>query len=331
MFFGSKSDNTVFEKRLGDGAKLAYSFCLLEPNGKIIKKEGFRHTENMPMASIMKVPVALLVLQKVFLTKDFSLTDLVKIKNTDFTPGPPWNTLDRYFFIPWEIEETRTIDELLTLMLRESDNTATDKLLGLVGGVDAVNDLMRSLHLEGYSLHSTTRQLLSNYFEFNPLKTPSNILSVGWELLSGFTMRATEKSLFIQNNDVCTPDFMVNLMTMLTQALHGEGPSWLGAAAKILFDKMQQCVTGLDMVRKSANPYGSHIKRIGDKTGSIGGIVNDAAFIQFDNEEWMILSIHTCFSPLEKAARTAVIADLAADLLEKNLNYQKDLLSIGYQ
>lgn len=182
-------------------------------------------------------------------------TDLIKIKNTDFTPGPPWNSLDRYFFIPWEIEETRTIDELLTLMLRESDNTATDKLLGLIGGVNAVNDFMCSLHLKGY---------------------------------------------------------------------------WLGASAKILFDKMQQCVTGLEMIRKSANHYCSHIKRIGYKTGSIGGIFNDAAFIQFDNDQWMVLSIHTCFSPLEKSARTAVIADLAADILDKNSSYQKDLLSIGY-
>lgn len=36
----------------------------------------------------------------------------------------------------------------------------------------------------------------------------------------------------------------------------------------------------------------------------------------------MILSIYTCLSPLEKTARSAVIADLTQDILTRNLEYQ---------
>jgi beta-lactamase class A len=276
----------------------------------------------MPMASTMKVAIALQVLKKVFDEENLRLDDKVKIVNSEFSPGPPWNTLDRYFFTPWETEETKTIDELLTIMLKESDNTATDKLLGLIGGPQAVNDLMSSMGLDGYCLASTTKKLLSDYYGFDSEKSFINILSVCWEFLSAFKMRPTEKSIFTNDHDVCTPEFMANLVSMLVRESKKDESSWLSKAAKLICSKMEQCGTGIDLIRKGASNYSSHIKTIGDKTGSIGGVINDTAFIQFDNDQWMILSIYTCLSPLERSARSAVIADLTQDILTRNLDYQ---------
>jgi beta-lactamase class A len=322
MLFRSKSDYDSYQNKLGNDARLGISFCLLDSNNKVIKQDGFNNNLKMPMASTMKVAIALLVLKKVFDEENLRLDDKVKIVNSDFSPGPPWNTLDRNFFIPWEVEETKMVDDLLTIMLRESDNTATDKLLGLIGGPQAVNDLMSNMGLDGYCLASTTKKLLSDYYGFDSEKSFYNILSVCWEFLSAFKMRPTEKSIFTNDHDVCTPEFMVNLVSMLVRESKKNESSWLSKAAKLICSKMEQCGTGIDLIRNGASNYSSHIKTIGDKTGSIGGVINDTAFIQFDNDQWMILSIYTCLSPLERSARSAVIADLTQDILTRNLDYQ---------
>lgn len=322
MLFRSKSDYDSYQNKLGDDARLGISFCLLDSNNKVIKQDGFNNNLKMPMASTMKVAIALQVLKKVFDEENLRLDDKIKIVNSDFSPGPPWNTLDRYFFTPWETEETKTIDELLTIMLKEGDNTATDKLLGLIGGPQAVNDLMNSMGLDGYSLASTTKKLLSDYYGFDSEKSLYNILNVCWEFLSAFDVRPTEKSLFTNDYNVCTPDFMVNLISMLTRESRNDKSSWLAKAAKLICVKMEQCDTGIDLIRKGTSNYSSHIKTFGDKTGGIGGVLNDAAFIQFDNDQWMILSIYTCLSPLERSARMAIIAELTQDILARNLDYQ---------
>jgi hypothetical protein len=109
---------------------------------------------------------------------------------------------------------------------------------------------------------------------------------------------------------------------MLIKESRNDDSTWLTKAAKLICVKMEQCETGLDLIRKGTSNYSSHIKTIGDKTGSIGGILNDAAFIQFDNDQWMILSIYTCLSPFERSARMAIIADLTQNILTRNLDYQ---------
>lgn len=324
MLFRSKLDYGSYQNKLGNDARLGISFYLLDKDNKVIKQDGFNNNLKMPMASTMKLAIALQVLKKVFDEKTLTLEDKIKIVNSDFSPGPPWNTLDRYFFAPWTVEETKTIDELLTIMLRESDNTATDKLLGLIGGPQAVNALMSDLGLDGYCLSSTTKKLLSDYYGFNSEKSFFNIINVCWEFSFEFgamAMRPTEKSLFTNDHDVCTPDFMVNLISMLIRESKNDKSTWLSNAAKLICFKMEQCGTGLDLIRKGASNYSTHIKTIGDKTGSIGGILNDAAFIQFDNDQWMILSIYTCLSPLERTARTRVVADLTQEILSRNLEY----------
>lgn len=320
MFLRSPTpDYNSFQGRLGNDARLGISFSLLDAEGKIIKQDGFNNKIKMPMASTMKVAIALLICKKVFDEKSMRLDDKIKITNADFSPGPPWNPLDRYFFTPWKVEDEKTVDELITIMLRDSDNTATDILLGLAGGPQAVNNLMSSMGLDGYCLSSTTKKLLSDYYGFNSEKSFFNILSVCREFLSGFKMRPTEKSIFTNDHDVCTPEFMSNLLTLLVSESKKEEATWLAKAAKLICSKMEGCKTGVDLIRKGAAGYSSHIRLIGDKTGSLGGVLNDAAFILFDNNQWMILSIYTCLSPVEISARRAVIADLAGEIVGRNV------------
>lgn len=309
-----------FEERrqqLGQDARLAVSFYLLFHSGDIIIHDGFNQDALMPMASTFKVAIAFAILHRIFSLKNLKLDDPILISNQDFAAGLPTNSLDRYFFMPWCVSTTKTVDELLTYMLSTSDNTATDVLLRLAGGPAAVNRLIASLNLGGtYSATSNCKELLAAYYNTSIDKSFFNILNTFVQFLSGFKMRPTEKTIFENNRDVCTPEFSNNFLQYLIKtSVSGD------EASKLIIAKMQNCITGKNMIRKALEYYDPIM--IGDKTGSIGGVTNDTAYVHLPNDMWIVLSIYSCYSPLEKAAREKIIADLTTDILRKHLIYNK--------
>lgn len=305
-----------FKKQLGRDARLSVCWTLMNPEGEVIREDSFFPDEKMPMASTMKVALALQVLKMVFEEKQFQLADKVTLIDSDFIPGAPWNTLDRYYFSPFDSSHNRTIDELLTFMLTESDNTATDKLLSLVGGVDQVNAMMRNFKLDGYFLTSTVRQLLADYYQINSQKTSFwNSMLVGVSLLDGFNKKDTENVIFNQNQNVCQPNVMVDLLKLLYWARHNQPENWLGNASKIILEKMEQCKTGLDLIRAGAATRAAEIKSISDKTGSMGGILNDIALIEFKNGNVLVLSAFSSHSPLSREERVKCIAALSHEIM----------------
>lgn len=315
----------LFQNQLGKDAKLGVSFSLLDKDGLQIKKDGFNEKSAMPMASTLKIGVALAVLKRVYFDRSLNLDAEINFNNMDFSPGPPWNTLDRYFFLPWGVKVTKTVDELLTIMLSESDNTATDKLLNLLGGPSSVNCLMNELGITGYNLTSNVRKLLSDFYSFNSDKSLFNICQVLWEFLSAYKMRVTEKSLYTNQQNTCTPECMHDLVMLLIIESERNAPTWLSQSARILCDKMQLCTTGSNLIRAGTSLYSSFINKIGDKSGSMGGVLNDVAFIQFNNGQWMIFSIYTCLSPQERQVREKIISDITKEILLRNFECKLEL------
>src|SRR5687768_12420809 len=96
---------SLFQNQLGNDARLGIKFYFLNPQGDTIREDGFNETAKMPMASVKKVAIALFVLKNIFEKESNSLQDLLKIEDSQFSPGPPWNPLDRYFFAPWNTEQ----------------------------------------------------------------------------------------------------------------------------------------------------------------------------------------------------------------------------------
>ena len=75
--------------------------------------------------------------------------------------------------------------------------------------------------------------------------------------------------------------------------------SAIPAETKVVCECMQLCVTSNNLIRAGTQPFNAHIKLIGDKNGNFGGVNNDSAFIQLENDNWVILSIFTCLSLCE--------------------------------
>jgi beta-lactamase class A len=309
---------SFFENQLGKDARLGAKFYFLNPQGEVIREGGFNEKIKKPMASVKKVAIALCTLKKIFENEEYSLNDLLKIDDSHFSPGPPWNPLDRYFFIPWETEQNKSLDELITIMLKNSDNTATDVLINYVGGITSVNNFVKDLGIDGYNLTVNSKKLLFDYYEVSGEKSISRTFQCLFEFLSAYNVRPIEKSMVLQEYDSCTPDCMNNLLRLILIEAEKNQKTWLSQASKLVYERMQLCVTADDLVRTGAKKFDMYIKQIGDKNGNFGGVNNDSAYIKFVNGNTLILSIFTCLSPHEFAVRSKIIADITQDILEQN-------------
>lgn len=307
------------QKRLGAGSALGVQFYMLDRTGAVIASEAYNPDMLLPMASTKKVAIALAVLKRVFLDKNLTLNTIVPISHQQFSPGRPTNSLDRYFFMPWQISDRRTVDQLLTYMLTESDNSSTDVLLALAGGVEEVNALVRSLDITGHRLSWSSRQLLSHYYGVPTNKSCINIYNILKEFWTAYSLRPTESVIVHAAEDACTPKMMAHLLQLLVSE-RVTRTRWLADAADVIFDKMQHCLTGNTVIKAGASAWMPTMSAFGSKQGGLGGIRNDSAFIQFHDGRWAILSIHTCLTALPLAARDEIIANLTKSLLSKHLH-----------
>jgi beta-lactamase class A len=304
------------EQKLGEGAKLGVKFYLLGSDGSTLTESDYHSDVMLPMASTKKIAIALAVLKRVFEVKDVNLDTVINIINSQFSAGRPTNTLDRYFFVPWEVTDKRTVNQLLTYMLTESDNSSTDVLLELAGGIDKVNQLMQDLNLFKHNLSFSSKTLLANYFGTTTDKSFYNICKTLHEFLSAYSLRPTEASMVQSESDACTPKMIADLLKLMVFEKTKEG-SWIGKAVDVIFDKMEHCLTGNTVIKEGAKDFLPYAKSFGSKQGGLGGIRNDSAFLHLNDGRWVILSIHTCLSSLPLASRDAVIADLSKSLLIK--------------
>lgn len=317
-----------FERKLGEGAILAISVSVLDNDNNIISNEGYKDSKLMPSASTNKILIGLCVARMLF-KQDPSLTletrvTLKKRSIHSYSPGEPLNPLDRFYFEPGSHEQTLTIERLLDDMFSKSDNTATDTLLELVGGPEAVNQLVAELNLINdqnckFSINRYSRELLSVYYDVpyqddNPVEAAHFIE----QFLTAFTMRPTEHLIFNDGQDSSTAAFMrILLECLIDPSKRAVEQSWLPEAAKLLQNKMTLCETGAEMVGEVVVKYSSQIKSMGYKTGSLGGILNIVVNTELQDGRKIVSSIFSCFSPdPSKTKREAIIANVLSTIFD---------------
>jgi beta-lactamase class A len=99
--------------------------------------------QQFPMQSVYKFPIGMAVLAQVDQGK-LQLDQQVRVEASDFVPDPMHSPIrDEY---PQGVE--LSLAELLKYMVSESDGTACDVLLELVGGPDVVTQYLRDLGVD---------------------------------------------------------------------------------------------------------------------------------------------------------------------------------------
>jgi beta-lactamase class A len=113
--------------------------------------------ERFPMASAYKIPIAIQVLQKVD-DGELRLDQMVTLEAYDLHPGS--GTLSVLFNKPGVALSIRNLMELMLLI---SDNAATDVLLHLAGGPEAVMARLKALGISGIDVSRPTVRLIADW------------------------------------------------------------------------------------------------------------------------------------------------------------------------
>src|SRR2546426_11566962 len=88
------------QKQLGPSARLGISALLFDPNRERRAATRFNEDDRFPMASIVKVPIGMLVASKIA-DGNLSLHETITIPSRVASPGLIGNPLDRFYFFPF--------------------------------------------------------------------------------------------------------------------------------------------------------------------------------------------------------------------------------------
>lgn len=230
-----------------------------------------RGGETFQMASVFKLPVAVAVFKRV----DAGALDParpVTLRAADHRTGP--GPIDGHFTPGM----TRTVLELAEAMIVDSDNTAADKLVALVGGPAAVQGTLRGLSLRDIDV-SLDEKAMGTAWKRNPAAFEAG------------------------PRNAATPDAAAALLSRLFK-----GELLSKASTDRLTGSLRRCRTGDRRIRAGV-PAGTDVF---DKTGTMGGSTNDAGIVALPNGSGhLALAVFVRASRREVAAREAAIARVA--------------------
>ncbi len=260
------------EQEIQRAAKLAggvVGVCALHLETE--RKIEFNAQERFPMASVYKIPIAVQLLQRVD-QGELSLDQMIPIHARDLRPGS--SLISSYLFNPGVILSVRN---LLELMLIVSDNTATDILLSLAGGPQAVTARLRDNGILDMDVSRPTINLIADATGFTlPPKEEWKL-----ELLEGLhkvvaseTRQAAAEKFLQDQRDTSTPEALVKLLKLIYREnfLRGE-------TKNLLLEIMGRCQTGKHRLKGILLPQVAVVH----KTGTIAGVINDAGIITLPN------------------------------------------------
>lgn len=170
---------------------------------------------------------------------------------------------------------------LIDLTITRSSNPATDALLAVVGGPDAVNDWIKRAGISGMRIDRDIATLVRDDGEFDPAKT-------------------------IDLRDSTTPTAMIRLLAGLHRG------DWLSPSSRaVLMSAMERCRTGKHRI-PAMMPAGVSVAH---KTGTLHNTASDVGFIETPDGRVLAVAIYVTGQG-GKPNRDARIASIARTILD---------------
>ena len=229
-------------------------------------------SERFPMASTYKVPIAVQLLTRVD-QGEITLDQMIELRPRDLHPGS--GTLTNLLNKPGVALSVRN---LLELMLLLSDNSATDVLLRLAGGPEAVTARMRTLGIREMEINRPTINLIADCTGYTLPPEDEWTPELFKKLYNATTpesRKATAAKFEMDPRDTSTTEAMVMLLEQIYR-----GDLLKRESGALLLDMMERCQTG-EARLKGILPSETIVAH---KTGTIGGITNDVGIITLPND-----------------------------------------------
>jgi len=248
----------------GAGAIVGVAALHLESGRRVAHRGG----ERFQMASVFKVPVAIATLDAVE-KGALRLDQDVEIRPADRRKIGPLHD-------EWKPGMRVTVQRMVNVMLVNSDNTAADKLVELMGGPSAVEKALLARGATGVQVSLDEK---------------------GMDAARKKDFAAFERGA--QNGT--SPDAMA---AMLARLFRGE--LLPRPRTDFILDAMRRCATS-DRRLRAGVPKGTEVF---DKTGTVGSCANDVGILTLPDGTHLVLSVFVR-GGAEAAAREAAIASVA--------------------
>ena len=232
---------------------------------------GVNGDQLFPMASVFKVPLAVTLLSRAD-AGDLDLDGMIEVVVADLVAGS--GLLQMAFKQP---RVTLSVLSLIDLMLVASDNSASDILLRLAGGPEAVNEQMRRLGIRDIRVDRPTAKLIADY-------------------------DANNTRFLDDRRDTATPEAIT---TLLAQVWRGQVLQPKTTA--MLLDAMRRSQTGPDRL-PALLPRGTEVAH---KTGTLGAVTNDVGVITLPDGSRVAIAVLSACTKATEAERNRAIAEMA--------------------
>lgn len=227
------------------------------------KRVNLNAQDLFPMASTVKVAIAVQLFTKIE-KGELSLMTMVDLQPSDLHPGS--GTLDVLFAKPGV---QLSVQNLLELMMVISDNSATDILLRLAGGPQAVRERLKILGIDGMSVDRTIIELIA---DLEGITLPSaeqwthGFYDKLWKNTTAESRQAAELKLQKDPRDTSSPEAMVKLLTQIYN-----GKALKPESRDLLLAVMERCRGGVDRIKGYLPPE----TVVAHKTGSLNASATD--------------------------------------------------------
>jgi beta-lactamase class A len=258
----------------------------------------------LPMMSVFKLPLAIAALARVD-AGEWKLDQSVEIAEKELRPGvssmaDAWKTGQHTF----------TLESMLKRVIQESDNTAGDKLVAMLGA-PKVTAFLRAHEVPGVDVAEQEIEIDART-HCAGVAAPAE----GWTFAAidackvdpAVKLAAMRHEIAASPNGATT-DALANLLVRLDR-----GALLSPASTRWLLDVMAGTTTGKARIQAGV-PKGTRIEHktgTGESFGDLNMATNDVGIVTLPNGQRFALSILTAGSTRDAATREATIAKLTA-------------------
>lgn len=257
-----------------------------------------------PMESVFKAPLGAYALSEVDAGR-LSLDERVTLKDTDLSPP------DSAVADAWPARHDYSYGELLTLAVRDGDNTAADLLMRRVGGPGAL-----TAWLGGKDIHEIRVDRYER--ELQPESVGLGSFRPGWAGLANWLRAyaavppaqrlAAVRRFMTDPRDSATPRGMLHFLELL------DSRELVSPASSVLLMKlMETTVQGAGWF-KAGLPKGSvfaHRVGVGPSVGGVNPAINDAGVFVLPDGRRYAAAVFLRGATLGEAGGAALLADVA--------------------
>lgn len=260
--------------------------------------------EAFVMASTYKVAIAVTQLD---------LVDKGQLKLTDLIDLPPETMVagnnaiaERYIHPGIKL----SVANLIEVMITESDNTATDVCLKLVGGPEAVTKKLRSIGIQEQRADRYCCELLKDFYGLQDKASVSpSVVAEAIAKDPALLLKMTTANMKFEKDprDQSTPKAMLELLLAIDS-----GKVLSKGSREFLLATMSRTRTGSGRL-KGLLPKGTPVAH---KTGTIGGVANDVGFITLPDGRRFAIVVYTKSSTTPVADQDRAIAEVSRTLYD---------------